>query len=201
MNYEILLATSNKHKLEEFRQILCPHGIIVYGISDLNLHPEDVVENGKTYRDNALIKAESLKSLTSFPIIADDSGLEIEELPDILGLYTARFASDMGGHDKAIEYILNALKDKKNRNARFVCDLIVLNIEDKPLLFEGIANGSIAFKKGGFEGFGFDPIFIPEERDECFALLGQKEKNELSHRGKALKKFITYLKIKGLITK
>ena len=201
MNFEIVLATNNKHKLQEVREILSPHGITVYGLSDLNIKAPEVEENGVTYQENALIKANSLKALTSFPIIADDSGLEIEAMDNKPGLHTARFAIEKGGQEQALDFILDYLKDKNTRKARFVCDIVLVNVEDKPLLFEGIANGRIALKKEGAHGFGYDPIFIPNEKEVVFALLEEKEKNQISHRAKALKKLLTYLRIKGLINK
>ena len=199
MNYEIVLATTNKHKLQEVRQILSPHKIVVYGLNDLGLKVEDVEENGKTYAENALIKAKAVQKVTSFPIIADDSGLEIIPLGNRPGMFSARYASEMGGHDKAIAQILEDLKDKDDRSAQFVCDIVLLNVEDKPLIFEGIAKGSIATKKMGEGGFGYDPIFISDETKECFGTMGQAQKNTVSHRAKALKKLLTYLRINGFI--
>ena len=90
MNYEIVLATTNKHKLQEVRQILSPHKIVVYGLNDLGLKVEDVEENGKTYAENALIKAKAVQKVTSFPVIADDSGLEIIPLGNRPGMFSAR---------------------------------------------------------------------------------------------------------------
>ena len=201
MNFEILLATNNKHKLEEVRQILSPHGIIVYCISDLNLDYKEPVEDGKTYKDNALIKAIALKELTDLPIIADDSGLEIEAIDNKPGLYSSRFASEMGGYDNAFKYVINKVKEKNNAKARFVCDIILVNIEDKPLLFEGVCEGHIADVVKGNDGFGYDPIFIPDGYDQSFAEIKRNEKNAISHRGRALKKLLTYLRINGLIKK
>ena len=197
MNYEIVLATNNKHKLKEVREILLPHHIIVYGLDDLNLKPEEVEENGNTYAANALIKAKSIQKLTKMPVISDDSGLEIMALNKEPGIHSARYASSLGGHDNAIKEILKRLEDKKDRSARFVCDIVLLNVEDKPLVFEGIAEGTIAMEKMGEGGFGYDPIFISKETNQCFAVMGE-EKNTISHRAKALKKLITYLKINGL---
>ena len=201
MNFEILLATNNKHKLQEVREILSPHGIIVYCISDLNLDYVEPIEDGKTYKDNALIKANALQKLTDLPIIADDSGLEIEQMDNLPGLYSARFAKEHGGHKEAFKVIFDKLDDKPNRNARFVCDIVLVNAEDKPLLFEGICEGHIARKAQGEEGFGYDPIFIPDGYKESFAELGKDIKNSISHRGRALKKLLTYLRINGLIKK
>ncbi len=197
MNYEIVLATNNAHKLKEVRQILAPHKITVYGLNDLNLHPEDVDENADNYYGNALIKAKSVQKLTSFPIIADDSGLEIEAMDNQPGLKSARFASMHGGHENAIKVILDELKNKDNRKARFVCDIVFLNVEDKPLIFEGIAPGHIAEKPFGEGGFGYDPIFIEDSLNKTYAEMSQDEKNRVSHRGRALKKLLTYLKING----
>lgn len=197
MNFELILATNNEHKLKEVRQILSPHKIVVYGLNDLNLKPEDVEENADNYYGNALIKAQSVAKLTTMPIIADDSGLEIEAMDNKPGLRSARFAQEHGGHDKAIAAILDYLKDKGNRKARFVCDIVMLNMEDKPLLFEGIVPGHIAEKAYGEGGFGYDPIFVCEEFNKTYAELSQDEKNKASHRGKALKKLLTYLKING----
>ena len=112
MNYEIVLATNNAHKLQEVRQILSPHKIVVYGLNDLNLKPEDVEENADNYYGNALIKAKSVQKLTTMPIIADDSGLEIEAMDNQPGLKSARFASMHGGHDKAIQVILISILKK-----------------------------------------------------------------------------------------
>ena len=195
MNFEIVLATNNKHKLQEVRQILSPHKIVVYGLNDLNLKIEDVNEDADTYLGNALIKARAVQKVTSLPIIADDSGLEIEAMDNKPGLKSARFADDCGGHDKAIRAILEYLKDKDNRNARFICDIVLLNVEEGPLLFEGIVPGHIAKEPYGEGGFGYDPIFVADELNKTYAEMSQEEKNKVSHRGKALKKLLTYLRI------
>lgn len=197
MNYEIILATHNKHKLQEVRKILSPHKITVYGLGDLLLKPDFPDETADTYYGNALIKAEAVQKLTTMPIISDDSGLEIEAMDNQPGLHSARFAEEKGGHDKAIQYILDYLKDKNNRKAHFICDVVLLNEEDKPLLFEGIVDGEISKEAKGESGFGYDPIFFCKETGKTYAEMNEEEKNKASHRGKALKKLITYLKITG----
>ena len=199
MNYEIILATNNKHKLHEVRSFMIKHNVIVYGLDDLNLKPEDVEENGKTYAENALIKAKAVQKLTKMPIIADDSGLEIIALNNEPGMHSARYASSLGGHDNAIKEILKRLENEENRSARFVCDIIALNIEDRPLLFEGVVEGLILKEKQGEGGFGYDPIFFSSEINKCFGLLTEEEKNTVSHRAKALQKLLIYLKINGLV--
>lgn len=198
MNYEIILATNNKHKLQEVREILSPHKIVVYGLSDLNIKLPPVEENGTTYAENALIKAKAVQAFTTLPIISDDSGLEITALNNEPGLHSARYAESLGGHDNAIKEILKRLEDKKDRSARFVCDIVLLNAEKEPRLFEGVAEGTIAKEKMGEGGFGYDPIFISDETKECFALM-KENKNTVSHRAKALKKLLTYLKINGFV--
>lgn len=199
MNYEIILATNNKHKLKEVREILSPHKIVVYGLSDLSSKLEDVVENGKTYAENALIKAKAVQKITTMPIISDDSGLEITALNNEPGLHSARYASSLGGHDNAIKEILKRLEDKEDRSARFVCDIVLLNVDKKPLIFEGVAEGTIAKEKAGEGGFGYDPIFISKETGTCFGTMKDNEKNTVSHRAKALKKLLTYLRINGFV--
>jgi XTP/dITP diphosphohydrolase len=198
MNFEMVLATNNPHKLEEVRQILAPHGIVVYGLKDLNIQPEDVEENGKTYFENALIKALSVKKLTNLPIISDDSGLEIEALDNQPGLHSARFAQKYNGHQNAITEILKQLENK-DRKATFVCSITLLNVEDKPLRFESRIPGKIALEPQGETGFGYDPIFVEESSQLTYAEMTQELKNKLSHRGKALNKLLTYLKINQLI--
>ena len=200
MNYEIILATNNKHKLQEVREILSPHGIVVYGLSDLQLHLEEVDENGKDYFENALLKAKSVQKLTILPVIADDSGIEVAALDNKPGIHTARFAEQCGGHVNAMEKIMKDIEGK-DRTARFVCDIVAVNIDDAPLRFEGIANGTIAYKRDGDEGFGYDPIFVSDDFNKTFACLTKEEKNAHSHRALALKKFVTYLKVTGKISK
>lgn len=198
MNYEMVLATNNSHKLEEVRQILTPHGIIVYGLKDLNIHPEDIEESGNTYFDNALIKALAVKKYTNLPIISDDSGLEIEAIDNQPGLHSARFAQKYNGHQNAINEILKQLENK-DRKATFVCSLALLNVEDKPLRFEARIPGKIALEPHGKTGFGYDPIFIEDSTQLTYGEMDQELKNKLSHRGKALNKLLTYLKINQLI--
>ena len=198
MNYEIILATNNQHKLKEVREILSPHKIVVYGLKDLNIKLPEVEENGNTYAENALIKAKAVQQFTTMPIISDDSGLEIAGLNNEPGLHSARYAESLGGHDNAIKEILKRLEDKEDRSARFVCDIVLLNAEKEPRIFEGIAPGKIAKEKMGEGGFGYDPIFISDETNECFALM-QENKNTVSHRAKALNKLLTYLKINGFV--
>ena len=198
MNFEIILATNNQHKLKEVREILSPHKIGVDGLNDLIIKLPDIEENGKTYAENALIKAKAVQQFTTMPVISDDSGLEVTALNNEPGLHSARYAGSLGGHDNAIKEILKRLESKKDRSARFVCDIVLLNVEKEPRIFEGVAPGRIAKQKMGEGGFGYDPIFISNETNECFALM-KENKNTVSHRAKALNKLLTYLKINGFV--
>ena len=196
MNFELLVATNNMHKLQEIRKILSPFHITVYGMKDLNIDIGEVEENGSSYYENALIKARALQKVTTMPIIADDSGLEIDALNGQPGLHSARFAESFGGHDKAIEYIINECNGK-TRSARFVCNIVLVNVEDKPLRFEAIVEGRIAESKLGTGGFGYDPVFIENTLNKRYAEMSEDEKNSVSHRGRALKKLLAYLMING----
>ncbi len=199
MGYKLVLATNNQHKLHEVKEILNPHGITVFSLSDLNLKPEDVEENADTYYGNALIKAQAVAKLTNMPVIADDSGLEVKAMNNLPGLHSARFAEQCGGHANAMQKILAATKEEKS--ARFVCDIVLLNEEKEPILFESIVDGQIAESPFGEGGFGYDPIFICQATGKTYATMSEEEKNQYSHRGTALKKLIDYLYEKKKISR
>lgn len=193
MFMKILLATSNKHKLKEVRDILSKYDIEILGMDDLSIPPIDVIEDGKNYYENALIKASSLIPYTSLPIMADDTGLEILSLDNKPGLYTARFMEQFSSREETFKEIFSLLEDK-NRASRFICDIVLVNLKEEPLEFVGICEGKIATQISGDDGFGYDPIFIVKEKQKTFAEMTEKEKNAVSHRGKALTKLANYLK-------
>lgn len=199
MGMQIVLATNNKNKVREINDVLSPFGITVCSPKDLGLNVGEVEENGINYYENAVIKAQNVAKYTRLPVIADDSGLEVEAMDNKPGLHSARFADECGGHKNAINKILDFLKDKDNRNARFVCDIVLVNVEDKPVLFEGIAPGRIDVEPRGNNGFGYDPIFISADTNESYGLMPEEEKNKSSHRGRALEKFLSYLRLNGFI--
>ncbi|MGM9873649.1 MAG: RdgB/HAM1 family non-canonical purine NTP pyrophosphatase [Bacilli bacterium] len=198
MNFEIIFASSNEHKLKEVRKILSPHGITVYGLNDLNLDFQEANENGTTYVENALIKAEAVAKATSMPIIADDSGLEIKSLDNAPGIYTSRYAKELGGYTNAMNHINELLKNK-DKSAKFVCAIVLLNVDKEYKKFIGEAEGEIVEIHENQNGFGYDPCFYSHDLHKVFSLATEDEKNAYSHRGKALKKLITYLKINKLI--
>lgn len=194
MNKEICLSTNNKGKLKEYRELLSPLGYVIYTPNDLNIKLE-VEETGKDYRENSYLKALALSKLVSFPVIADDSGLEILALDNFPGLYSSRFEESCGSYPKAYEKIFEMLKDK-NRDARFVCCICYLESPtSKPLYFEGDVKGKITTSPHGSNGFGYDPIFYCTENNKYFGELSEEEKNSISHRYKASKKLSLFLAI------
>ena len=197
MSFSLVAATNNKHKLGEIRAILSPYDIKVYSLNDLNINV-DVEENGKSYKENALLKVKAIAKLTSLPVISDDSGIEISALDNAPGIYTARYAESVGRYQKAFEIIEDKCKEKNDYKAVFNCDIALANVEEEPLIFEGRIKGSIAKNIKGSNGFGFDPIFISDETGVTNASLSPEEKNRFSARAKALFELVNYLKSKGL---
>ncbi len=194
MNKQICLATNNKGKLAEYRQILAPMGYIIYCPSDLNLDI-DVEETGEDYRSNAYLKAKAQAEVVPFPVISDDSGIEIRAMDYKPGLFSARFAKECGSYPKAFEKIFSEIKGK-DRYAQFRCCICYLaSAEAKPLYFEGICPGHILEAPAGDHGFGYDPIFHCEEADVDFGLADEKTKNTYSHRAKAIQKLKVFLAI------
>lgn len=198
MNFEIVLATTNQHKTDEYRAMLSKHGITVYSFKDLNIDLPEIVEDGKTFFDNALKKAQVAAKLVKMPVLADDSGLCLKALDDFPGIKTARFAKECGSQINANHKIIEMLKGKDHQ-AAFHCTIVLMNVKKEPLVFTGIANGKIANEYRNEESFGYDPIFISDEKGVTFHALDKKIKNEISHRGKAVKKLITALKLYGYI--
>lgn len=194
---EIVLASNNAHKVEEFQNAFKEYGVKVYSLKEVGIEV-DPEETGTTFKENSFIKADAVSKLTDKIVIADDSGLEIEALNNFPGVYSARF---MDGHPYEEKFVAinEMLKDKDNRNARFNCTLCVINLESEPLYFEGFANGKILTKSCGKKGFGYDPIFYYEPCQKTFAELTQEEKNKVSHRGNAIKAMVDYLKEKKYI--
>ncbi len=198
---KVLIATTNKGKLKEFKQLLSNIGIEVLSLEDMK-EKIDVEEDKKTFLENAIKKAKEYAKFYKISVIAEDAGLEVEKLGSYPGVYSARFYDiEFGGKepvkdnkDKAnINKLLRLLKDKENRKARFVSVVVFYNPEDFGIWAEGYCKGKIAKKPIGEGGFGYDPIFIPEGYDKTMAQLTPEEKNKISHRGKAVRKLITIL--------
>lgn len=186
----IVLATSNPHKVEEINAITKSLGV------EFVLPPEgfDPVEDGQTFEENAFLKAKEANKLTNMPTLADDSGLCVDALDGGPGIYSARYADSPKGR---IEKLINELKDvqAEKRGAKFVCAMTLLDKNGEILLStRGECFGKIGFEPKGQNGFGYDPIFIVDDGNLTMAELPEDEKNKISHRALALKKVTTYLK-------
>lgn len=187
---KLVFATNNRHKLEEVQQITSGITEIV-SLADINCQ-DDITETADTLEGNALLKARYVKEKFGFDCFADDTGLEVEALDNAPGVYSARYAGP--GHDAEanMQKLLQAMKGKVNRKARFRT-VIALILDGKEYLFEGVVNGSISEEKRGTSGFGYDPVFVPESYTQSFAEMGNEIKNTISHRAEAVKKLSTFL--------
>lgn len=190
---EILVATHNLHKKEEIQQILGSE-YIVTSLSDYNLN-EEIIEDGNTFQENALIKAKYCFEKTGKGSVGDDSGLVVEALDGRPGIYSARYA---GNHNfkKNIEKVLEEMKDEPNRRAYFIT-VLCFKDKDGEHYFEGRVYGNLTKEVFGADGFGYDPIFIPDEYNMTFAEMLPEEKNKISHRSEALKLFLEFLNSRG----
>jgi len=188
---KLVFATNNKHKLDEVRKITAQHNIEVVSLADIHCHDE-IPETADTLEGNALQKAQYIQDKFGLDCFADDTGLEVEALDNAPGVYSARYAGS--GHDSEanMQKLLQEMEGKTNRKARFRT-VIALIIGDKQYCFSGIVNGTITTEKKGENGFGYDPIFIPEGYEQTFAELGDFVKNKISHRAKAVEQLDHFL--------
>jgi XTP/dITP diphosphohydrolase len=187
---KLVFASNNKHKVREISHIL-DNKITLLSLEDINI-VEDIPEDEPLIEGNALFKARYVYNATGLNVFADDTGLEIEALDGLPGVHSARFAGESKDSNANIAKALEMLKGKTNRRARFRT-VIALIFEDKEYLFEGIISGTIIDEKRGEEGFGYDPIFIPEGRVQTFAQMTLSEKNKISHRAMAFGKLKDFL--------
>lgn len=194
---EIIFASHNKGKIEEIRQLLTPLGINVLSSDDIDL--PDVEETGTTFEENAALKALEIAKLKNVPCLADDSGLCVDALDGRPGVYSARYAPNRD-FKKAMRMLLAEMLEthSANRHAHFSCMLVLGYPNGSYKAFEGRVDGNIAFEPRGESGFGFDPVFVPEGYDKTFAELGGEVKNKISHRGRALAKFVEFMKERGI---
>jgi XTP/dITP diphosphohydrolase len=188
---KLVFASSNKNKIKEIRE-LTPPSINLLGLSDINCHA-DIPETGATIEENAILKAEYVVRNFDLNCFADDSGLEVEALNGAPGVYSARYAGKPKDDLKNIQKLLEQLRGKENRNARFKT-VIALILDGKQHCFEGIIKGQITREMMGNNGFGYDPVFIPEGYSQTFAQMDGHTKNSISHRGIALHKLLQFLK-------
>lgn len=190
IDMELIFATANKHKLSEVSAML-PSRVKITGLHDSGIF-EDIPETADTIEGNALQKARYVYAKTGKNCFADDTGLEVAALNGAPGVHSARYATD--GHDHAanVALLLKNLNGVSDRSARFRT-VIALIIDGKEHLFEGIVEGRIAESCTGNGGFGYDPVFVPEDCQKSFAEMTDSEKNSMSHRGRAISKLLEFL--------
>lgn len=190
INMELVFASNNPHKVKEINSIL-GNSFKLLSLSDINIF-EDIPENEPVLEGNALAKARFVNEATGKNVFADDTGLEIESLGGQPGVHSARFAGDNKDSSANIKKVLTLLGKNENRKARFRT-VIALIIDKKEYLFEGTVNGTIINELRGSEGFGYDPIFIPDGKKNTFAEMELSEKNTVSHRARAFEKLKDFL--------
>lgn len=198
MKNKIVFATGNSGKMKEIRVIMQDLGMEILSMKEAGIDI-DIVEDGKTFEENALIKAKAIAELTDAIVLADDSGLEIDYLNKEPGVYSARYLGEDTSYDEKNAHLLKRLEgvEKEKRTARFVCAIAAVLPDNTLLQTRGTIEGYIGEKPMGENGFGYDPIFYVEEYHCSTAELTMEQKNSLSHRGKALRAMKEELKKKG----
>lgn len=193
---EVLIATNNAGKGKDFEALFNPLGIKVLTLNDIE-DGIDVEETGKTFEENAILKAETVAELLGKIVIADDSGLEIDALDGAPGVYSARYAGNDSTDDENIDKALHALLGlpSEGRTARFRCVLAIAGPGIKTEVFSGSCEGMITEERQGMNGFGYDPIFYVPTKERTMAELTPGEKSSISHRGAALAKLQTKLSL------
>jgi len=185
---QILAATTNKHKIQEFQAMLdasADSGRVSIISPDTILGFPEIVENGTTFEENARIKAGQAARYADMAAFADDSGLEVAALGGAPGIYSARYGGENATYAEKMAKILKELENASDRRARFVCVIALAYRGDIVETFRGEVTGRIAFEPRGTDGFGYDPIFIPDGYDKTFGELGEEVKSKISHRARA----------------
>lgn len=188
---KLVFATHNPGKLQEVRELLAPDYEVI-GLDELGDHDE-IEETAMTLDGNAWIKARTVWQKHGLSCFSDDTGLEIAALDNAPGVFSARYAGPSKDADANMDKVLLKLEGKSNRKARFRT-AVALVFNGNEHLFEGTVNGEISTSRSGSKGFGYDPIFTPHGYTESFAEMDAKTKNEISHRGLAIKKLVAFLK-------
>ena len=185
----IVAATANQHKFEEYRALLGDQDVELQSLLDYpGFTPSP--ETGSTFKENAALKAAEASAYCDRPTFADDSGLEITALDNAPGIYSARYGKDDADR---IGRVLRELEGKTDRSARFVCVIAIAINGEVIETFEGVMEGTIIDAPRGENGFGYDPIFVPAGETRTFAEMSQEEKNQISHRARALKKALEFI--------
>lgn len=187
---QLFFASKNPGKVKEFKRFLAPKDIEVLSLLDLDNCPE-IIENGQTFEENSSIKAQTIMDAYQLPVVAEDAGLVVDALDGAPGIYSARYAGD---HDDASNNakLLNELKDVPDtqRGAKFVAVIVALKPNGEKIVAEGAVDGEILTQERGTDGFGYDPLFYYAPFEKTLAELTVDQKNDISHRGKALESFL-----------
>lgn len=187
---EIVFATNNQNKIKEV-QGLIPNHINLLSLKDINCN-EDIPETQDTIEGNAIQKANYIKEHYGYDCFADDTGLEVKALNGAPGVYSARYAGEQRSSEDNMAKVLVELQEKNDRSARFKT-VIALHLNDKLQTFTGLCEGLITETKSGDKGFGYDPIFKPNNQEKTFAEMDLELKNTIGHRGKAVMKLVKFL--------
>ena len=191
---KIVLASNNKNKLKEFTELFAPYDVELIFQRDAGCNFE-VDETGTTFAENAYLKAKAVADFAGLPAIADDSGLSVDALNGEPGIYSARYGLGHEATDRErLAYLLGRMHDKENRRAHFTCSICFVTPKGEKLTAEGIMEGEILKAPAGTNGFGYDPIFRPDDADCSSAELSAEGKNAISHRGKATRAFMELFK-------
>jgi XTP/dITP diphosphohydrolase len=187
---KLVFATHNSNKAKEIQSLL-PENFQILTLSDINCH-EEIPETAETLEGNSLLKAKFVSDHFNLNCFADDTGLEIYALNGRPGVYSARYAGEEKSAEANMNLVLSELEKESNRKAQFRT-VITLILNTETYVFEGVVKGEISFEKRGSDGFGYDPIFIPEGQTKTFAEMTLAEKNQQSHRARAFEKMVTFL--------
>lgn len=190
MALSIVFASNNLHKINEIQQLI-PSELKLLSLDSIGCY-EEIPETALTIEGNAILKANYVTEKYGHICFADDTGLEVEALNGKPGVYSARYAGEQKNATDNMQKLLKNLEYSTNRNAQFKT-IICLNINDEQHLFEGIVKGKIGFEPKGNQGFGYDPIFIPDGYTTTFAEMSREEKSKISHRGLAVEKLVRFL--------
>ncbi|WP_068674538.1 XTP/dITP diphosphatase [Oceanobacillus sp. Castelsardo] len=187
---QIIIATKNRGKAKEFREFFSQRNIEALSLLDIKEQLPDVEETGNTFEENASLKAEEISRILNRAVLSDDSGLVIDALDGRPGIYSARYAGEQKNDEQNIQKVLHELKDisEGQRNARFVCVLAIARPNGETKLVRGECEGRITLSPSGENGFGYDPVFIPDGYQQTMAELESEEKNRISHRSRAMDK-------------